>query len=150
MNVTVTAEDLVHVSDEGTVWVMTGTDTETRDRVRFASDWRAAQAFGEAVDTEGEATAEVESWQVLERTPCRRAVLKADTEAAACKLAKTVKAYLPSNYQVVGCHGGVVTVEGHDRFGWTLDGYVIPRLASGLMRAEEVRCQPVDDREEAR
>jgi len=145
MNVTVTTEDLVHVSDEGTVWVMEGTDTETRDRVRFASDWRAAQAFGIAAD-EGEATAEVEEWQVLDRIPCRRAVLRADSEAAACKLAKTVKSYLPSNYQVVGCHGGVVTVEGHDRAGWTLDGYVIPRLASGLMRAEEVRCQPVDAR----
>lgn len=144
MQVLVTREDLVHVSDEGTVWVLEGTDTETRDRVRFGGDWRAAQAYGEAVEAEGEAVAEVEPWQVLERRPCRRAVLRADSEQAACKLARQVKNYLPSNYQVVGCHGGVVTVEGHDRFGWTLEDYVLPRLASGLLHAEEVKCQPAE------
>lgn len=32
----------------------------------------------------------------------------------------------------------VVVIGGQDAAGWTLDGYVIPRLASGLMRAEEI------------
>jgi hypothetical protein len=31
-----------------------------------------------------------------------------------------------------------VVVSGADMAGWTLDGYVIPRLASGLIWAEEV------------
>jgi hypothetical protein len=29
-------------------------------------------------------------------------------------------------------------IEGEDNAGWTLDGYVIPRLASGLIFAKEV------------
>jgi hypothetical protein len=142
MNVTVTAEDLVHVSDEGTVWVMTGTDTETRDRVRFASDWRAAQAFGEAVETGGEAVAEVEPWQVLDRQPVRRAVVQARTEAEAISLAKIVAKALPANYYVAGVCGSHVTIEGHDRYGWTLDGYVIPRLASFPIHASECTVTP--------
>src|SRR5688572_28803012 len=44
-----------------------------------------------------------------------------------------VAAYLPSNYSVVGATPeGWTIVEGKDVAGWTLDGYVIPRLASGL------------------
>lgn len=47
--------------------------------------------------------------------------------------------YLPSNYQVHAEHDdGHFLIRGSDRAGWTLDGYVIPRLASGLIRAEEV------------
>jgi hypothetical protein len=63
------------------------------------------------------------------------------------------EAYLPDNYRVV--HEGeaeerkdpawkrptkrpVFVIEGEDRFGWTLDGYVIPRYASGLIFAEEI------------
>ena len=56
-----------------------------------------------------------------------------------------VSAYLPDNYEV----GWIQPVEGKadmydvqikgtDVAGWTLDGYVIPRLASGLYFAEEV------------
>ena len=146
MNVTVTTSDLVQARDEGTVFVVSGLDEDTRDQLTFGVDHRVFRDLFEYSDDEdGEVTVEVESWQVLSRTPCRRAVLRADSEQAACKLAKTVAAYLPYNYKVVGCHGGVVTVEGHDDHGWTLDGYVLPRLASGLMHAEEVRCQPVKE-----
>lgn len=49
-----------------------------------------------------------------------------------------VTAYLPTNYRVVGQTPQAITVEGEDFAGWTLDGYVIPRLASGLIFAEEV------------
>lgn len=48
-----------------------------------------------------------------------------------------VQAYMPSNYQAVEV-GETVIVVGYDHAGWTLDGYVIPRLASGLIYAEEV------------
>jgi hypothetical protein len=34
--------------------------------------------------------------------------------------------------------GSWVAIEGRDCLGWTLDGYVIPRLMSGLIRAEEI------------
>lgn len=51
--------------------------------------------------------------------------------------------YLPANYRVVGgAHerDGLwgYTIEGHDVAGWTLDGYVIPRLQSGLYGAHEI------------
>lgn len=60
---------------------------------------------------------------------------------------KTVAAYLPSNYKVIGTFrdewacgrfDDCVVIEGRDNHGWTLDGYVIPRLGSGLMRADEI------------
>lgn len=71
---------------------------------------------------------------------------------------KQIEPYLPSNYTVAGevvertsefsavsSSGQHVTgerivtvIEGRDNAGWTLDGYVIPRLASGLHFANEV------------
>ena len=50
--------------------------------------------------------------------------------------ASTVAAYLPGNYRVTGeSQDGAVIVEGEDHAGWTAEGYVIPRLASGMMFA---------------
>ena len=57
-----------------------------------------------------------------------------------------VAAYLPSNYAVEGSavvkepwgDEPVVVIGGRDRGGFTLDSYVIPRLGSGLMRADEI------------
>ena len=53
--------------------------------------------------------------------------------------AERVAQYLPSNYEVVGWEAyrtrSVVFVKGTDVAGWTADGYVIPRLASGLLTA---------------
>jgi hypothetical protein len=48
-----------------------------------------------------------------------------------------VREYMPGNYDAVDLDGNVV-VFGHDSCGWTLDDYVIPRLASGLWFAQEV------------
>lgn len=52
--------------------------------------------------------------------------------------ATVVAAYLPKNYSV--CYAGPegVVVCGIDQHGWTLDGYVIPRLGSGLYSAQEI------------
>jgi len=53
--------------------------------------------------------------------------------------AETVARYLPSNYEVLHpawSEGGIL-IGGMDVAGWTLDDYVIPRLASGLIRCEE-------------
>jgi hypothetical protein len=49
---------------------------------------------------------------------------------------REVGAYMPGNYAVEGDTRTVgeyyvVTVKGEDRFGWTLEDYVLPRLASG-------------------
>jgi hypothetical protein len=52
--------------------------------------------------------------------------------------ADTIAAYLPTNYDVVVSTDAGHLVEGRDDAGWTLDGYVIPRLASGLYRAVEL------------
>jgi hypothetical protein len=52
-----------------------------------------------------------------------------------------VAEYLPSNYHadvIVTPEGSVTMITGADVAGWTLDGYVIPRLASGMIFAEEV------------
>lgn len=81
----------------------------------------------------------------MSTTTIRRAIVQGRDEAEAIRLAKQVRNYLPANYSVVGVHGCVVTIEGTDDHGWTLDDYVIPRLASGLIHARECGCQPVND-----
>lgn len=49
-----------------------------------------------------------------------------------------VKRFLPSNYDARIVNDGILIV-GNDNAGWTLDGYVIPRLASGLIFAVETQ-----------
>ena len=54
-----------------------------------------------------------------------------------------VARYLPGNYEVVGgydspLHGPVTVIAGEDSCGWTLDDYVLPRLASGLIFGSEI------------
>ena len=51
---------------------------------------------------------------------------------------KAIAAYLPAGYKVVEVTEDSTIIEGEDVCGWTLDGYVIPRLASGWYFAEEV------------
>lgn len=54
--------------------------------------------------------------------------------------AKVVAEYLPNNYKVIGRtldNAGTVIV-GIDDHGWTLDGYVIPRLGTALIAVSEV------------
>lgn len=55
-----------------------------------------------------------------------------------------VAAYLPNNYMVTDRttdeYGRVAfIIIGEDDAGWTLDDYVIPRLASGLMWCKEIK-----------
>ena len=57
--------------------------------------------------------------------------------------ARTLWAYLPDNYVIVGSDLGepgkpVYVIAGEDVAGWTLTEYVIPRLASGLIWATEL------------
>jgi hypothetical protein len=53
--------------------------------------------------------------------------------------------YLPANYNVIGSHAEltgandvIYIIAGVDHAGWTMDDYVIPRLASGLIWAKEL------------
>lgn len=65
-------------------------------------------------------------------TPTRRAVVRGGKP-------ETIERYMPGNYSVVGVtDDGDVLIEGRDSCGWTLDDYVIPRLASGLYFCEEI------------
>jgi hypothetical protein len=53
-----------------------------------------------------------------------------------------VQQYLPTNYTArLETHENppYILIEGEDDHGWTLDGYVIPRLGSGLIVATEIK-----------
>lgn len=66
---------------------------------------------------------------------------------------REAEAYLPDNYRVVHettdpdplarrtasvASAPMFVIEGRDSHGWTLDGYVAPRYASGLIWVEEI------------
>lgn len=46
--------------------------------------------------------------------------------------------YLPANYRVLDVLTHDVLIAGEDDCGWTMDDYVLPRLASGLRFGEEI------------
>ena len=52
---------------------------------------------------------------------------------------KGVEQYLPSNYSVLCVLEDHLLVYGEDSHGWTAEGYVIPRLGSGLYAAHVVQ-----------
>ena len=50
-----------------------------------------------------------------------------------------VAQYLPPQYNVIGkTLEGQVIIVGVDHLGWTLEGYVIPRLGSALIHCTEL------------
>lgn len=53
-----------------------------------------------------------------------------------------VVAYMPENYEVIYWFDKGVIITGIDNAGWTLDGYVIPRLSSGNMGCRELVKAP--------
>lgn len=58
------------------------------------------------------------------------------------EVARIMSVYMPSNYtatavETIDGRRGVL-IEGEDVAGWTLDGYVLPRLGSGLLLAREI------------
>ncbi len=52
--------------------------------------------------------------------------------------ADVVSRYLPDNYTVIGETSHGIVVSGRDSCGWTLDDYVLPRLASGMIFGNEI------------
>jgi hypothetical protein len=65
-----------------------------------------------------------------------------DPKQDAVERARVIEAYMPSNYSAFPVIADSVTVGvlivGEDSHGWTLDDYVLPRLASGLYFAREI------------
>jgi hypothetical protein len=136
MQITITKEDLIHARSEGTVIVFTGTD-ENGDRVTFGADHRPAEALYEAALESGDpVTADVDEWQVTGRIPLRKGRMRRSPIGG--PTGEVASSYLPANYKVTEVTPEWVFFEGHDWAGWTLEDYVIPRLASGLIWAEEV------------
>jgi hypothetical protein len=64
----VTRPDLATATHEGSVIVLTGTDQVTSARVTFAGDARLMVDLIDGVAADGEASASVESWQILSVT----------------------------------------------------------------------------------
>lgn len=53
---------------------------------------------------------------------------------------RRVQRFMPSNYSArYDEDEGAIVIEGEDAHGWTLDGYVLPRLASGMIYAKELK-----------
>ena len=80
-----------------------------------------------------------------DRPAVRRAIVRGRPWNRDNSLAASVNRYLPANYRVdhtidQGDEDRIpsVMVVGEDVAGWTLDGYVLPRLASGMYYGEEV------------
>jgi hypothetical protein len=138
MKVTITAADARYARDEGSVIVITGREAETGDLVTFAGDHRVMRDMLEAFPNRWAepVTAEVETWQVTARVPLRKGRIRRTPIGG--PTGEVAGRYLPHNYQVTEVTDEWVLFEGHDTCGWTLDDYVIPRLASGLIWAEEV------------
>jgi hypothetical protein len=73
------------------------------------------------------------------QTPMRYALVSANAGQT-----DQIAAYMPGNYKVLGrtpikgTNTVQVLIGGRDVAGWTLDDYVLPRLASGMYYGDEV------------
>jgi hypothetical protein len=60
----------------------------------------------------------------------------------ATRTPESVDRYLPSRYKVLARGAARALIGGEDFHGWTMDDYVLPRLASGLHYGREI---PADE-----
>lgn len=75
----------------------------------------------------------------MPENPIRRAIVNSAVGVVGSAEIDRVRAYMPANYHVIDRGADKAPmIEGYDHAGWTLDGYVLPRLASGLIFAEEI------------
>lgn len=107
---------------------------DARIQRRLATD----RAYRNAANAEEQAQREEEIEREEEaRLDTRWAVVRARTQ-------RELEAYLPDNYRVAFAATPTpdgrqdFVIEGRDVAGWTLDGYVLPRLASGLLFGREL------------
>ena len=102
------------------------------------SHWRedTTSIFGVCRDCDGDiaCVGRDAEWYHVESPSRRFAVVKSNSPL------ETVKRYLPANYSALDV-GEQTFIVGHDNAGWTLDDYVIPRLASGLHTAVEISAE---------
>jgi hypothetical protein len=101
---------------------------------------RYSFADGESRVETVDATLDVPTWRE-DMSETRTAIVRG------ARSEREVAAYLPAGYRVISSEPETellakdrvrVTIAGTDSAGWTLEDYVIPRLASGLMSCEEV------------
>ncbi len=120
-------------------------ETEARDRIETMKDY--GFNFLEGFNTDVE-----DGWEIVlkdefgdtasvifepDQRPVREAIVLGENNI------ERIAAFLPSDYSVevrpeLHDEGDKIVIFGHDNAGWTLDGYVIPRLASGMIFAQEV------------
>ena len=114
------------------------------DRVLIDGEYRLITAAHYSGDVDGTGTTTLEhhsgQWQGPSATPVRRQIERTALIVGRGITAERVAAYLPAGYRVVeadviGKQGDSVIIAGYDIAGWTLEDYVIPRLASGCMFA---------------
>lgn len=82
----------------------------------------------------------------FDRWPIRRAKSPIPRNTSPEEHCRRIDAYLPSNYECrvqpfgspLDASEPYVEILGHDYAGWTLQGYVIPRLQSGLIATRAV------------
>jgi len=104
-------------------------------------------------DTEGEARAEAERMIANDKSFMKSLASKtaADYQGERSAIVnpgpslEQVQAYLPTNYHASQDADGTIWISGIDNAGWTLDGYVIPRLGSGLIGAREIEGSGPND-----
>jgi hypothetical protein len=82
------------------------------------------------VSTQGQETRNRREWDTMDK-------IRAAQVHGAYTL-RQVLAYMPTNYIATSTVDGKIFVIGIDDAGWTLDGYIAPRLASGNMRVTKV------------
>jgi hypothetical protein len=56
---------------------------------------------------------------------------------------ETIERYLPHNYSVLYFEDDMVTITGFDNAGWTLDEYVLPRIAQWGMGGTEIHEEDI-------
>ena len=95
-------------------------------------------------------TVELTAQRIASAPEHYRGMIVGEARFAVVRGARTVReveAYLPDNYAVMESFETedgprkprlVVVIGGTDACGWTLESYVIPRLASGLIGCEEI------------
>lgn len=132
MNLTVTEQDLMSARDANTGSHITGT-AGNGDRVTFwASNAKAAQLWSRISD--GKVSYLVPDAVIKQTVKARNARIRKGLTVTAGIAGN----YLPGNYSVIGEDEQYVYIRGADNAGWSLDDYVIPRLASGLIFCEEI------------
>jgi len=110
------------------------------DRVLIGSEYRTAHSVHYSGPISGDGTTTIchsgGEWSGPSSTPIRRQLERTALIVGNGITADRVSAYLPRGYRVVeaditGRQGDSVIIAGHDVAGWTLEDYVLPRLASG-------------------